>query len=207
VRVATSRGTFEAQRCVVALPLGVLKAAGVRFTPALPATLRDAIDGLGFGAVHRLALLFPRIFWDRKTQFFGSLAPEPAECFELNDASRHTGKPILTVNTAGDFARALDGLSPDRAAARVLPRIRKMFGSSVPSPLRAAASDWIRSPWTRGSYSYWAVGSDSDANEAFAQPVQGRLFFAGEHASAAYPGTVHGAHLAGREAARRVREA
>jgi len=204
VRVTTSRGTFEAARCVVALPLGVLKAAGVRFTPELPPTLRDAIASLGFGAVHRLALLFPHVFWDRKIQFFGSLAPEP---FELSDASRHTGKPILTVNTTGDFARALDGLPPDRAAGRILPRIRKMFGSSVPSPLRAAASDWIRSPWTRGSYTYWAVGSDSDANDAFAQPVQGRLFFAGEHASAAYPGTVHGAHLTGRDAARRVREA
>jgi monoamine oxidase len=192
---------------VVALPLGVLKAAGVRFTPELPAALRDAISGLGFGAAYRLALLFPRIFWDRKTQFFGSVAPEPSEDFELNDASRHTGKPILTVNTTGDFARALDGLSPDRAAARVLPQIRRMFGSSVPSPRRAAASDWLHSPWTRGSYSYWAVGSDSDANDAFAQPVQGRLFFAGEHASAAYPGTVHGAHLTGRDAARRVREA
>jgi monoamine oxidase len=204
VRVTTSRGIFEAQRCVVALPLGVLKAAGVRFTPELPPILREAIAGLGFGAVHRLALLFPRVFWDRKTQFFGYLSPEP---FEINEASRHTGKPILTVNTAGDFARTLDGLSPDRAAARILPFLRKMFGGSVPSPTRAAASDWIRSPWTRGSYTYWAVGSDSDANDAFAQPVQGRLFFAGEHASAAYPGTVHGAWLTGRDAARRVREA
>jgi predicted NAD/FAD-dependent oxidoreductase len=167
-------------------------------------SLREASAGLGFGAVHRLALLFPRVFWDRKTQFFGYLSPEP---FEINEASRHTGKPILTVNTAGDFARTLDGLSPDRAAARILPFLRKMFGGSVPSPTRAAASDWIRSPWTRGSYTYWAVGSDSDANDAFAQPVQGRLFFAGEHASAAYPGTVHGAWLTGRDAARRVREA
>jgi monoamine oxidase len=207
VRVSTNRGAFEAQRCVVALPLGVLKAGSVRFTPQLPSTLRDAVASLGFGTAHRLALLFPHVFWDRKTQFFGYTSPDNGEPFELNDAARATGKPILTVNTAGDFARTLDGLPAEKAAARLLPTLRKMFGSSIPNPLRAVASDWVRSTWTRGSYTYWAVGSDSGANDAFTDPLQGRLFFAGEHASAAYPGTVHGAHLTGRDAAQSAHEA
>jgi monoamine oxidase len=68
------------------------------------------------------------------------------------------------------------------------------------------ASDWVRSPWTRGSYTYWQVGSGGDDSNAFSEPVDGRLFFAGEHTSATYPGTVHGAHLSGRDAAGRVHE-
>jgi monoamine oxidase len=206
VRVTTDRGTFEAQRCVVTLPLGVLKAGGVRFMPQLPVALRDAVAALGFGAAHRLALLFPRIFWDRNIQFFGYTS-DNGEPFEINEASRPTGKPILTVNTAGDFARSLDGMSAEKAASRLLPTLRKMFGSAIPAPTRAVASDWIHTPWTRGSYTYWTVGSDSAANDAFAAPLQGRLFFAGEHTSATYPGTVHGAYLSGRDAAQRVREA
>jgi len=207
VRVSTNRGVFEAQRCVVTLPLGVLKAGKVHFTPQLPATLRGAVDSLGFGASHRLALLFPRIFWDRKIEFFGYTSPDNGEHFELNDASRSTGKPILTVNTTADFARSLDGLSADRATLRLLPALRKMFGISMPWPLRAVASDWVHSPWTQGSYCYWQVGSSGEDNNAFTEPVRGRLFFAGEHASAAYPGTVHGAHLSGRDAAQRLHEA
>jgi monoamine oxidase len=206
VRVTTNRGVFEAQRCVVTLPLGVLKAGKVRFVPQLPSVLQGAIENLGFGAVHRLALLFPRVFWDRNVQFFGYISPD-GEHFELNETSRATGKPILTVNTAGDFARTLDGLSADRAAARLQPALRKMFGSSIPSPTRAVASDWVRSPWTRGSYTYWQVGSSGEDNNVFNEPVQRRLFFAGEHTSAAYPGTVHGAHLSGHDAAERVHEA
>jgi len=207
VRVSTNRGAFEAQRCVVTLPLGVLKAGKIRFSPQLPSALRGAIDNLGYGSAHRLALLFPRVFWDPRIQFFGYTSPDDGEHFELNEASRSTGKPILTVNTANDFARLLDGMSAERAAARLMPTLRKMFGSGIPSPLRAVASDWVRSPWTRGSYTYWQVGSSGEDNNAFNEPVQGRLFFAGEHASAAYTGTVHGAHQSGLDAAQRVHEA
>ena len=206
VRVTTDRGVLEAERCVVTLPLGVLKAGAVRFTPRLPANLREAISRLGFGAVHRLALLFPRVFWDPKTQFFG-YAAEGGETLEIHDASRYTGRPILTVNTAGDFARRLDSLSAERAAARVVRSLRKMFGAATLYPQRAIASDWLRSPYTRGASTYWQVGSDDDDDSVFNVPVEGRLFFAGEHASPAYPGTVHGAHLSGREAAERLHEA
>ena len=207
VRVTTNRGVFEAQRCVVTLPLGVLKAGKVRFSPQLPAPLRGAIDSLGFGAAHRLALLFPRVFWDRNTEFFGYTSPENGEHFELNEASRGTGKPILTVNTTADFARTLDGLSAERAAARIQPALRKMFGSSFQSPIRMVASDWVHSPWTQGAYTYWQVGASGEDNNVFTDPLHGRLFFAGEHASAAYPGTVHGAHLSGRDAAQKLHEA
>jgi monoamine oxidase len=207
VRVSTNRGSFEAQRCVVTLPLGLLKANKIRFSPPLPSALRAAIGNLGYGAVHRLALLFPHVFWDQHLQFFGYASPDNGEHFEIDDAARITGKPIFTINTAGDFARLLDGLSAEHAAARVMPALRKMFGSGTPSPLRAVASDWVRSPWTRGSYTYWQVGSSGEDNNAFNDPVQGRLFFAGEHASAAYPGTVHGAYWSGHDAAQRVREA
>ena len=45
----------------------------------------DAIASLGFGTVHRLALLFPQVFWDRKTQFVGYISPDNGEHFELNE--------------------------------------------------------------------------------------------------------------------------
>ena len=66
--------------------------------------------------------------------FFGFASPDNGEHIEINDASRFTGRPILTVNTAGDFARTLDALTADRAAARVMPSLRRMFGSSIPGP-------------------------------------------------------------------------
>ncbi len=207
VRVTTNKGTFTASRCVVALPLGVLKSNAITWTPGLPAGLRSAIQSLGFGAAHRLALLFPRVFWHPATEFVGYCSPADGKHFELVNSTVYSGKPILTVNTAGDYARQLDALTPQQATAAVMPALRKMYGSSIPAPTKAVASEWVRSPYTRGSYTYWAVDSDSDDSNAFTAPVAGRLFFAGEHTSAAYPGTVHGAYLSGRDAAQRVASA
>jgi monoamine oxidase len=207
VRVTTNHGVFEAQRCVVTLPLGVLKAGSVRFSPPLPASLRSAVRRLGFGAAHRLALRFPSVFWDAGVEFLGYASADGATSVEFNDASRYTGQPILTLNTCAGYSRAVEAQGSVGASALAMEILRKVYGSSIPNPIDAVASDWNSSPFSQGSYSYWAVGSSSADNATLAQPVRGRLFFAGEHAHGAYPGTVHGAYLSGREAARRAREA
>lgn len=207
IRVTTDKAVFEAQLCVVTLPLGVLKAGGVTFSPQLPADLRGAVRRLGFGAAHRLALKFPGTFWDAGVQFLGYASADGTRSVEFNDASRYTGEPILTMNTCVGYSRTVEARGLAGATATAMEILRKMYGSSIPSPVAAAASAWNGSPFTRGSYSYWAVGSSSDDNDVFARPVRGSLFFAGEHASGIYPGTVHGAYLSGRDAARRVQQA
>jgi monoamine oxidase len=206
VRVTTDKGVFEAQRCVVTLPLGALKAGGVTFSPQLPAALRGATNRLGFGAVHRLALKFPRVFWDPGVQFLGYASEDGTRSAEFNDASRYSGQPILTLNTCLGFSRTVESQGVAGATATAMEMLRKMYGSSIPGPVGAVASDWNSSPFTKGSYTYWPVGSSSDDNDVFTHPVRGRLFFAGEHTSGIYPGTVHGAYLSGRDAARRVKE-
>ena len=40
--------------------------------------------------------------------------------------------------------------------------------------------------------------------KVFREPVDNKLFFAGEHTTAAYRGTVHGAYLSGVRAARQI---
>lgn len=58
-------------------------------------------------------------------------------------------------------------------------------------------------PFTRGSYSFVAVGASGQHYDTLAQPVGRRLLFAGEHTAREHPDTVGGAMLSGlREAAR-----
>jgi monoamine oxidase len=64
--------------------------------------------------------------------------------------------------------------------------------------------DWQTDPFSRGAYSYGAVGSD-DAQQTLATPVENTLFFAGEATDATgHNGTVHGAIASGRRAAREI---
>ncbi len=55
--------TLQAKSVIVTLPLGVLKAGDVRFTPALDSK-QAALDGLVFGPVLKLSLRFRKAFWE-----------------------------------------------------------------------------------------------------------------------------------------------
>jgi monoamine oxidase len=62
-------------------------------------------------------------------------------------------------------------------------------------------TSWSNDPWAAGSYSYLPAGSDPTLRSWLAQPVDGRLFFAGEATSSDHPATVHGAQATGRRVA------
>jgi monoamine oxidase len=74
------------------------------------------------------------------------------------------------------------------------------------TPLLGAAyfHDWQNDPFSRGAYSYGAVGSDG-AQEALGRPIESTLFFAGEATdTTGNNGTVHGAIASGRRAAKEI---
>jgi monoamine oxidase len=73
--------------------------------------------------------------------------------------------------------------------------------SRVPQPLAFERTDWGSDPLSRGSFSYQAVGSSAEHREALCEPVENRLFFAGEHTAAVGAGTVQGARVSGRRVA------
>jgi len=64
--------------------------------------------------------------------------------------------------------------------------------------------DWQEDPFSRGAYSYAAVGGIGAARK-LAKPVAGTLFFAGEATNSdGYNGTVHGAIATGLRAAKEL---
>ena len=63
-----------------------------------------------------------------------------------------------------------------------------------------AASSWRADPFARGSYSYARPGH-ADDRAALVEPVDGRIFFAGEATSPKFFSTVHGAYETGLRAA------
>jgi len=54
---------------------------------------------------------------------------------------------------------------------------------------------WVSNEHTYGSYSYASKGTQSSDFIEFENQVNNRLFFADEHTSRDYRGTVHGAYL------------
>ncbi|HET6672335.1 MAG TPA: FAD-dependent oxidoreductase [Agromyces sp.] len=74
----------------------------------------------------------------------------------------------------------------------------------VPEPTAMRRSKWAADPFARGAFSFDAVGSTPELRDALAEPVSGRLVFAGEACSADAPGTIEGARQSGLRAAAHV---
>lgn len=204
VKVQTSQGAFAADHVLITVPLGVLKAGGVSFTPALPQAKRDAISKLGMGVFNKCFLQFDEVFWDPDYDW-QEYIPEPYGLWtEWVSLARPTGKPVLLGFNAADTAQSMEQQSDAATAASAMQTLRTIFGPQTPQPKAWAVSRWGADPWSRGSYSFNALGSHSHQRDDLARAVSGRLFFAGEATSRQYFATVHGAMMSGQRAAEEI---
>ena len=204
VVVNTESGdSFEADRVVVTVPLGVLKAGAISFAPALPPTMRDAIAALDMGILNRTVLLFDEPFWDRHTEWIGYAGQQPGRWSETLNLYPYLGQPVLAMFNPGSFGAEIEAYSDTEITSRAVGALEAMFGA-VPDPVDAVSTRWGSDPWSWGSYSYLPVGVEFDTYREMARPVGDRLFFAGEATHSRFPSTVHGALLSGRRAARQI---
>ena len=158
VRVGTNRGTVEADRVVVTLPLGVLRAGAVEFTPELPEAKRGAISRLRMGLLNKVVLRFPTAFWPEDRDFIAYASETHGEFPVFMNANRFSGEPVLVAFVGGDYARALEDEDTETVAERAYQVLSQIAGS-IPEPTGASVSRWASEEFTRGSYSYLPVGS------------------------------------------------
>ena len=222
---------ITASRVIVTLPLGVLK-NGIVFNPALPAGKRAAIENLPMGNVIKINLLFRERFWEtlklwdenanlidfRDAGFFHCPgAPLPTWWTQMPLRA-----PMLVGWTGGPNADRLmkEATGRRRQAAgednsEVTPGLLDQATSSlaivfnlsrreIENQLEAAhAHNWRDDPFTRGAYAYLPVNG-LELQKQLAQPIDNKLFFAGEATSVGHIGTVHGAIQSGQRAAREI---
>ena len=197
--------THKGDVVLCTLPLGVLKhPSAPQFTPELPDWKKAAIQRLGFGNLNKVVLCFDKIFWDPQANLFGHVGSTTASRGELFLFWNLYRAPVLLALVAGEAAAVMENVSDDVIIGRCLAVLKGIFGNNaVPSPKETVVTRWSADPWSRGSYSYVAVGASGNDYDILAAPVkstpdtQPRLFFAGEHTNRNYPATVHGAFLSG----------
>jgi len=205
VRLQTAQGELKADAVIITLPLGVLKSGAVHFEPPLPERKAEAIRKLGVGCLAKLAFTFDQVFWPRNQYVFGCVAEGEASrqpTVFINLWSSHE-IPGLVMLIGGAMGREIEAWPEDKARAWGLAMLRSCFGAAVPEPAAMHRTTWTIEPEALGSYTYIAVGSTPADMQALAEPIDNRLFFAGEATHMRQWATVHGAYLSGlREAAR-----
>jgi lysine-specific histone demethylase 1 len=81
--------------------------------------------------------------------------------------------------------------------------LKRGIKNQVPDPVSSRVTHWSREEYSRGVYSYIAVGSSGEDYDTMSRPVEDILFFAGEATNRQHPSTIAGAFQSGlREAGR-----
>jgi monoamine oxidase len=107
VSLRLARGeSLSADRVILTVPLGVLKAGTIEFDPPLPFSHRGAIDALGMGALDKLALRFEKPFWSTTATRWDIVGSDTDFPLWLN-LEPLTGEPVLIALFGGDVAHRL----------------------------------------------------------------------------------------------------
>lgn len=122
----TTGESIRADRAIITLPLGVLRANAVVFDPPLPAPTRAAIDRLGVGDVAKVVLRFPDAFWPSGIDGVIDVSASRAVPNQWADISEVAGAPVLVGIVGGPDARRLEQLSDEEAVARSLEMLRRI---------------------------------------------------------------------------------
>lgn len=208
VVVSSSQGEFSADRVVVTLPIGVLKAGQVIFEPELPQVKQEAISAMGSGLLNKLFLRFPHTFWENNKEIINWVSEEHGRWNEWLNVAFYVDKPVLLGFNAADYARKTESWSDEEIVEDAMAVLRTIYGSDTPQPEDWQLTRWSQDPFALGSYSFNGVfdgvPASIESRQALAQSIDQRLFFAGEAASEDFPSTVHGAYQSGLLAAEEI---
>jgi len=222
--------SIVANACVVTVPLGVLQARKICFSPALPRTFQRAVDSSAMGLLNKSCLFFASqadCFWDLSKTLIHCISATSADTtFLPSDGSlgdpfgtshprgycpwilnmvKVAAIPAIILYTGTEFSLAWERHSDDELTQHFLALLTRLFPVSgpVPQPVRAVHTRWSQDPFSLGSYSHRRVGFDDKRGFTdLAGPFWGgRLAFAGEHTSADSFAMVHGALAEGERAA------
>ncbi|NVK42558.1 MAG: FAD-dependent oxidoreductase [Oceanospirillaceae bacterium] len=203
VSVRVGREWLSSRFAIVTLPLGVLRAGDVCFSPPLPDEQRAAATELGNGLLLKVAARFSVPFWATRSQALSAVGGVDPDFFYFLNGWAYQNVPLLQGFAGGHRARVLEGMSNRQVMEIFLKDLKDLLGQTPPPLQDAIVTRWGSDPWARGAYSYRRVGHDDRIHHQLAAAM-GRLHFAGEHTSANHPATVAGAYRSGLRAAREV---
>jgi monoamine oxidase len=118
--------TITADAVIITVPLGVLKAGTITFTPALPAAHATAIDTLGMGLLDKVWLRWDEPWWSQSAQQWTRVADGEGDAFiEWFNLLDVAGAPVLLGLIGAAEARAWAERSDDDVLAACLASLQQ----------------------------------------------------------------------------------
>lgn len=196
-KTGNSYRTISSAFAVLAVPLTTARL--IKFDPPLPPAHRQMVAEVSYGAVTKVLIEYRKRFWTDHG-WNGRFATDAPIVYTWHATSHTEGEHgILTAYTGGGPGERLAILSDEERIRVAVAEVEKVFPGSSEWIEHAATVAWPNEPYTRGSYMALAPGQVTAYWHTLFEPA-GRLFFAGEHATA-IQGFMEGAVESGQRAA------
>ncbi|MFM8938504.1 MAG: flavin monoamine oxidase family protein, partial [Phenylobacterium sp.] len=192
-------GQVRARKAIVTAPTGVLASGALRFDPALPVATQTAINNLPMGALEKVAMVLDRPIPDLPEYAISNSHVQQGQYHALLVSP---DKQMITALIPGPMSRRLSAEGQPAMEAFALSLLKSVIGNAA-RVQASASTHWLGDAFALGSYPHQTVGH-ADARRIYSQPIEDRLFFAGDAGDDPLAVTVGGAWRQGEKAAAAV---
>jgi monoamine oxidase len=204
-RVINSRQQMQVyERVILALPFSVLRQ--IQLDVKLPPVKQQAIQKLGYGHNTKVITGYRDRLWRNKYGSNGQVFGDLDILQETWESGRYTSKKdgAIVNFTGGELGQKLAKLTATIAGNKFVADFQKVFPGVENGYLnRSIVTDWLNSPYSRGSYGCYLVGQWTQFAGVEGERV-GNLFFVGEHCSVEAQGYMEGGCATGMAAAKEI---
>src|SRR6266511_688985 len=197
--VTTTKGRFDARAVIVTVSTNVLTAGKIKFVPDLPRRVLDAAAKLKLGSLDHVALEMvgnPLGLRRDELAFEKSENRQTAAIF-----ANVSGSTRCMIDVGGRFGRELSDKGEAAMIDFAVGWLSGLYGTDIKNVIkRSYAIRWNHEPWVLNASSAAAPGGQP-SRKVLMEPLNNRIFLAGEAAHETLWGTVGGAWESGERAA------
>jgi monoamine oxidase len=197
-----SNRTFSGDYLVCAVPFSVLKRIVV--SPAFSREKTAAIERLEYTSVTRVYMQTRKRFWYDEGLSGNASTDLPVMGIYERTINQPGTRGILESYMAGSQARRMTAMKDTERIDAVVDGAKMIYPAISENFEGGASKCWDEDEWSRGAYAWFRPGQMGTLLPHIARS-EGRIHFAGEHASAS-PGWMQGALESGNRAAREIND-
>ena len=200
--IGTDRGSIRARAAIVTASPAVLAFEEIEFLPRLPVAHMEALFDLPMGMLTKIPIEISG----------GRFGLSPFDDLLIEGHARHDifflcfpfDTDLMVGFVGGDFAWEMEAAGERAGVDYVTRQLCAIFGNDIRKFTgRSMMTGWSRERYVRGAYAAARPGKAA-ARATLAEPVGGRIWFAGEHLAGPLIQTCGGARLSGEAVAREV---
>ena len=202
---------YCASYAIVTFSIGALQATlrgdenSVQFEPPLPKKKQDAINEITVVNNLKFFLQFENSFWD--------VTEDPQQVIGYVSNIRgyypafiivKENQNILQFDVTGELALKVANQSVNMTRDEAMEILRTIYGNDIPEPSNVIISNFTTNPRFLGTYTTFSPGVPESIFDDILEPVNGRLYFAGDSLNRTHYGFTHGAYGSGVNVGREV---